>query len=429
MKREKSEALFIEAQNFIPGGVNSPVRAFKAVGGHPLFIKRAKGSRIFDVDGNRFIDYVLSWGPMIVGHAHPKVIEAIKKAAEAGVSFGAPTQQETRLAQLIQKKFPLMERIRFVNSGTEATMSAIRLARAYTRRNKIIKFAGCYHGHADSLLVKAGSGATTLGIPDSPGVPPDLARDTIILPFNHLKAVQKVMEQEGNKIACLIVEPVPGNMGTIIPEDGFLAGLRELTRPFGTVLIFDEVMSGFRISEGGAQMRYGIRPDLTCLGKIIGGGLPVGAYGGKKEIMEMVAPIGPVYQAGTLSGNPLAMAAGIATLSLIRDTAIYDLLEARSAMLAEGLNDAARKAHVPIQINRVGSQMTLFFNKNKVLNYEDALKSDCGQFAKFHAALLEKGVYLPPSQFEAFFLSTAHAAADIETTVTAAFSAFKKAMR
>ncbi len=428
MKRERSEALFIKAQNRIPGGVNSPVRAFKAVGGCPLFIKRAKGSKIFDVDGNRFIDYVLSWGPMIVGHAAPKVVEAIKKAAEAGTSFGAPTQQETHLAQLIQTKFPLIERIRFVNSGTEATMSAIRLARAYTRRNKIIKFEGCYHGHADSLLVKAGSGATTLGIPDSPGVPPDLARDTITLPFNNLKAVQKVVEQEGNQIACLIVEPVPGNMGTIIPEDGFLPGLRELTLPFGIVLIFDEVMSGFRISDGGAQQRYGIRPDLTCLGKIIGGGLPVGAYGGKKEIMELVAPAGPVYQAGTLSGNPLAMAAGIATLSLIQDPAIYDKLEARSAMLADGLDDAARKAHVPIRINRVGSQMTLFFNKDKVLNYEGALKSDCGQFAKFHSALLDAGVYLPPSQFEAFFLSTAHTIADIEKTVATAYSVFKKAI-
>ncbi|HZR47266.1 MAG TPA: glutamate-1-semialdehyde 2,1-aminomutase [Candidatus Manganitrophaceae bacterium] len=425
MKRDRSAALFEEAQKRIPGGVNSPVRAFKAVGGNPLFIKRAKGSKIVDVDGNRFIDYVLSWGPMIVGHAHPKVVEAIRKTAALGTSFGAPTPLEIDLAKLVQKNFPLMERVRFVNSGTEATMSAIRLARGFTNRNKIIKFEGCYHGHADSLLVKAGSGATTLGIPDSPGVPPDLARDTITLPFNNLKAVQKTLEQEGNKIACLIVEPVPGNMGTIPPENGYLPGLRELTRPFGIVLIFDEVMSGFRVAPGGAQERYGIRPDLTCLGKIIGGGLPVGAYGGKKEIMDQIAPAGPIYQAGTLSGNPLAMAAGIATLRLLQAPGVYEKLEERSAALAEGLADAARRANVPIQMNRVGSQMTLFFNKNKVGEYESALQSDRDRFGKFFLALLEKGIYLPPSQFEAFFLSTAHNAADIDKTVAAAYEAFK----
>jgi glutamate-1-semialdehyde 2,1-aminomutase len=426
MKREKSAALFQEAEKRIPGGVNSPVRAFKSVGGNPLFIKKAKGSKIVDADGNRFIDYVLSWGPMIIGHAHPKVVEAIKKAAENGTSFGAPTALEVDLAKSVQARFPLMERVRFVNSGTEATMSAIRLARAYTRRNKIIKFEGCYHGHADSLLVKAGSGATTLGIPDSPGVPPDLARDTITLPFNNLKALQRTLEQEGNQIACLIVEPVPGNMGTIIPEDGFLPGLRELTRPFGIVLIFDEVMTGFRIAPGGAQERYGIRPDLTCLGKIIGGGLPVGAYGGKREIMEMIAPVGPVYQAGTLSGNPIAMAAGLATLSQLKDPAVYEKLESRSADLAEGLADAARKAKISVQINRVASQMTLFFNSNKVTDYTTALQSDRDRFSKFFLALLEQGVYLPPSQFEAFFLSTAHRQSDIEKTVAAAYRAFKK---
>jgi glutamate-1-semialdehyde 2,1-aminomutase len=426
MKRDKSAALFEEAQRRIPGGVNSPVRAFKAVGGAPLFIKRAKGSKIVDVDGNRFIDYVLSWGPMIVGHAHPNVVEAIQKAAAAGTSFGAPTPLEVQLAKMVQTNLPLMERIRFVNSGTEATMSAIRLARAYTRRNKIIKFEGCYHGHADSLLVKAGSGATTLGVPDSPGVPPDLARDTLTLPFNNLKAVQKLLEAEGNQIACLIVEPVPGNMGTILPENGYLPGLRELTRPFGIVLIFDEVMSGFRAAPGGAQERYGIRPDLTCLGKIIGGGLPVGAYGGKKEIMDLIAPVGPVYQAGTLSGNPLAMAAGIATLSLLQKPDVYEKLEARSAELEEGLADAARKANISAQINRVGSQMTLFFSKEKVTDYQTALQSDRDRFGKFFLALLEKGVYLPPSQFEAFFLSTAHTAADVEKTVEAAYQAFKK---
>lgn len=426
MKREKSAALFQEAEKRIPGGVNSPVRAFKSVGGNPLFIKKAKGSKIVDADGNRFIDYVLSWGPMIVGHAHPKVVEAIKKTAENGTSFGAPTALEVDLAKSVQTHFPLMERVRFVNSGTEATMSAIRLARAYTRRNKIIKFEGCYHGHADSLLVKAGSGATTLGIPDSPGVPPDLARDTVTLPFNNLKALQRTLEQEGNQIACLIVEPVPGNMGTIIPEDGFLPGLRELTRPFGIVLIFDEVMSGFRIAPGGAQERYGIRPDLTCLGKIIGGGLPVGAYGGKREIMEMVAPVGPVYQAGTLSGNPIAMAAGLATLSLLKTPGFYEKLEKRASDLAEGLARAARKANLSVQINRVASQMTLFFNSNKVTDYTTALQSDRDRFSKFFLALLEQGVYLPPSQFEAFFLSTAHSPSDIESTVKAAHRAFKK---
>ncbi|WDT74487.1 MAG: glutamate-1-semialdehyde 2,1-aminomutase [Candidatus Manganitrophus sp.] len=426
MKREKSAALFQEAEKRIPGGVNSPVRAFKSVGGNPLFIKKAKGSKIVDADGNRFIDYVLSWGPMIVGHAHPKVVEAIQKAAENGTSFGAPTALEIDLAKSVQANFPLMERVRFVNSGTEATMSAIRLARAFTRRNKIIKFEGCYHGHADSLLVKAGSGATTLGIPDSPGVHPDLARDTITLPFNNLKLLQKTLEQEGNQIACVIVEPVPGNMGTIVPEDGYLPGLRELTRPFGTVLIFDEVMSGFRIAPGGAQERYGIRPDLTCLGKIIGGGLPVGAYGGKREIMEMVAPVGPVYQAGTLSGNPIAMAAGLATLSLLKDLSVYEKLERRAADLAEGLADAARKAQISVQINRVASQMTLFFNSNKVADYTTALQSDRDRFSKFFLALLEQGVYLPPSQFEAFFLSTAHSPSDIEQTVAAAYRAFKK---
>lgn len=426
MKREKSAALFQEAEKRIPGGVNSPVRAFKSVGGNPLFIKKAKGSKIVDADGNRFIDYVLSWGPMIVGHAHPDVVEAIKKAAENGTSFGAPTALEIDLAESVQARFPLMERIRFVNSGTEATMSAIRLARAYTRRNKIIKFEGCYHGHADSLLVKAGSGATTLGIPDSPGVPPDLARDTMTLPFNNLKLLQRTLEQEGNQIACLIVEPVPGNMGTIVPEDGYLPGLRELTRPFGIVLIFDEVMSGFRIAPGGAQERYGIRPDLTCLGKIIGGGLPVGAYGGKREIMEMIAPVGPVYQAGTLSGNPIAMAAGLATLSQLKDPAVYEKLESRSADLAEGLADAARKAKISVQINRVASQMTLFFNSNKVTDYTTALQSDRDRFSKFFLALLEQGVYLPPSQFEAFFLSTAHRPSDIEETVAAAYRALKK---
>ncbi|MFQ5580195.1 MAG: glutamate-1-semialdehyde 2,1-aminomutase [Nitrospiria bacterium] len=426
MKQKKSEALFEEAQKHIPGGVNSPVRAFKSVGGNPLFIKRAKGSKVVDADGNRFIDYVLSWGPMIVGHAHPKVVEAVQKAAALGTSFGAPTKLEVTLAKRVQKNFPLMESVRFVNSGTEATMSAIRLARGFTGRNKIVKFEGCYHGHADSLLVKAGSGATTLGIPDSPGVPPDLARDTITVPFNNLNALRKTFEDIGNEIACLIVEPVPGNMGTIIPDNGFLPGLRELTRPYGIVLIFDEVMSGFRVAPGGAQERYGIRPDLTCLGKIIGGGLPVGAYGGKREIMDRIAPLGPVYQAGTLSGNPLAMAAGIATLRLLQEPGVYEKLETRSALLEEGIAGAARKAKIPLQINRVGSQMTFFFADKKVKDYKGALMADRDRFGKFFLGLLKEGIYLAPSPFEALFLSIAHSPSDIDKTISAAYKVFKK---
>lgn len=438
MKKTKSISFFKEAQKVLVGGVNSPVRAFKGVGGEiagvapragqivPLFIKRAKGSKLIDVDGNRLIDYVLSWGTAILGHAPKNVTEAICVAAAYGVSFGAPTPAEITLAQLIQSAFPTMDLIRFVNSGTEATMSAIRLARGFTSRTKILKFEGCYHGHGDSLLVKAGSGATTLGIPDSAGIPPDLARDTIVIPFNNLSAVRTVVEKEGNKIACVIVEPIPGNMGTILPSDGFLPGLRELTKPYGIVLIFDEVMSGFRACFGGAQTRYGVRPDLTCLGKIIGGGLPVGAYGGRKEIMEQLAPLGPVYQAGTLSGNPLAMAAGVATLTLLQNPKYYTQLEDRASMLGEGLYDAACKANIPIQINRIGSQMTLFFNENKVVDYATALQSDKNRFAQFFHHLLEKGVALPPSQFEAFFVSTAHSASDIEKTISVARKGFKK---
>lgn len=426
MKQLKSSDLFQEAQKYLVGGVNSPVRAFKSVGGDPIFIKRAKGSRLTDCDGNRFIDYVMSWGALILGHADPAVTEAICKVATLGTSFGAPTQQEITLAKLVQLAFPTMERVRFVNSGTEATMSAIRLARGYTSRNKIIKFEGCYHGHGDSLLVKAGSGATTLGIPDSAGIPPDLARDTIVLPFNDLAAVRKTVEQEGNQIACVIVEPVPGNMGTILPFDGFLPGLRELTRPFGIVLIFDEVMSGFRALYGGAQTHYGVRPDLTCLGKVIGGGLPVGAYGGRREIMETVAPLGPVYQAGTLSGNPLAMAAGICTLTQLQDPKNYEQLEARSALLEKGLSDAAQVARIPIQINRFGSQMTLFFNESKVVDYQTALQSDKNRFKNFFHSLLEQRIYFPPSPFEAFFVSMAHTKADIQKTIAAAAAAFKK---
>jgi glutamate-1-semialdehyde 2,1-aminomutase len=426
MKKTKSILFFKEAQKVLVGGVNSPVRAFKGVGGDPLFIRKAKGSHLTDVDGNRFIDYVLSWGTAILGHAPKNVTEAICATAALGTSFGASTPMEIALSQLIQSAFPTIELVRFVNSGTEATMSAIRLARGFTGRTKIIKFEGCYHGHGDSLLVKAGSGATTLGIPDSAGIPPDLARDTIVVPFNNLSAVRAAIEKEGNKIACVIVEPVPGNMGTILPSDGFLPGLRELTKPYGIVLIFDEVMSGFRFCNGGAQTQYGVRPDLTCLGKIIGAGLPVGAYGGKKEIMGQLAPLGPVYQAGTLSGNPLAMSAGISALTLLQNPRYYTQLESMALLLEEGLYDVAHKAKIPVQINRLGSQMTLFFNGKKVVDYETALQSDKALFAQFFHHLLENGVYLPPSQFEAFFISTAHTVADIEKTIVAARSAFKK---
>ncbi len=425
MKRDKSEALFEEAVLRIPGGVNSPVRAFNAVGGQPLFLKKAKGSKITDVDGNRFIDYVLSWGPMILGHAHPKVIAAVQKAAASGTSFGAPTPLEITLAERVQHKFPSMERVRFVNSGTEATMSAIRLARGFTKRDKIIKFEGCYHGHADSLLVKAGSGAMTLGVPDSAGIPADLARDTVTLPFNNLSAVKKTLEAIGDQVACIIIEPVPGNMGTIIPKEGYLSGLRELTKSFDVLLIFDEVMSGFRVAPGGAQERYGIQPDLTCLGKIIGGGLPVGAFGGRLEIMNHIAPLGPVYQAGTLSGNPLAMAAGIETLALLETHRLYEKLEAKGASLEEGMRDAAKRAKVPVQINRVGSQMTLFFNRSEVKDYASAAKSSRKRFASFHRTLLELGVYFAPSPFEALFLSTAHSPGDIDKTIAVVYEALK----
>ncbi len=422
----RSAALFDEAKAHIAGGVNSPVRAFGAVGGTPPFIRKARGSKITDADGNRFIDYVLSWGPLIVGHAHPSVVAAIQKAARTGTSYGAPTALETHLAARIQSFFPLMERMRFVSSGTEATMSAIRLARGWTKRDKIVKFEGCYHGHADALLVKAGSGATTFGVPDSAGVPADVARHTITIPFNSLAAFQKVVEEEGPRIACVIVEPVPGNMGTVLPAPGFLPGLRELTRPYDILLIFDEVMSGFRVASGGAQAHYGIRPDLTCLGKIIGGGLPVGAYGGRREIMEYVAPLGPVYQAGTLSGNPLAMAAGLATLELLQDEVVYRRLDALAALLCDGLLHAARAARVSVQINRLGSQMTLFFTSSPVSEYTSALQADRERYARFFHAMLNRGIYLPPSQFEAFFLSTAHTPADIRTTLSAASESFKE---
>ncbi|HLB95164.1 MAG TPA: glutamate-1-semialdehyde 2,1-aminomutase [Nitrospiria bacterium] len=426
MKQKRSKQLFKQAKRLIPGGVNSPVRAFKGVGGGPLFIAKAKGARIWDADGQAYLDYVLSWGPMILGHAHPKVVSAIKAAVDRGTSYGAPTELEIRLARLIQKAVPSMELLRMVSSGTEAAMSAIRLARGHTGRDKIMKFDGGYHGHADSLLVRAGSGAATLGVPDSAGVPADFARHTLTLPYNDLAAVRSAFDQHGRDIACVIVEPVAGNMGVVPPREGFLDGLRAITKQHESLLIFDEVITGFRVAFGGAQERYGVTPDLTCLGKIIGGGLPVGAYGGRREIMERIAPLGPVYQAGTLSGNPLAMTAGIATLTLLSRPAVYEQLEERSRALTEGIRDAAKRAGVSIFQTRVASLLSLFFTSRPVVDYATAKQSDTKAYAKFFRAMLNEGVYLAPSQFEAAFLSTAHTASDIEKTVEAAYSAFRK---
>ena len=420
----RSKALFEEAKRLLPGGVNSPVRAFRAVGGDPPVIERASGCRLFDVDGNAYIDYVGSWGPMIVGHAHPAVVKAIQEAAGLGVSYGAPTPWETELAGMVVEAIPSIEMVRFVNSGTEATMSAIRLARGVTGRDRIVKFEGCYHGHADSLLVKAGSGAMTFGVPDSLGVPADLARQTISLPYNDSDAVRAAFQSIGKEIACLIVEPVAGNMGVVPPKHGFLEALREITAAHGSLLIFDEVMTGFRLGRGGAQAMYRIRPDLTCLGKIIGGGLPVGAYGGARWIMEQVAPLGRIYQAGTLSGNPLAMRAGIETLRLLEDPGLYERLEARGKQLEEGLRELAARSGIAVQCQRVGSMFTPFFTKNGVFDYQTARAADTDRYAGFFRAMLEGGINLAPSQFEAGFLSDAHSAADIETTLVAAKAAF-----
>lgn len=425
MKTVKSKALFKKASRLLPGGVNSPVRAFKAVGGNPLFINRARGSKLYDVDGNEFIDYVLSWGPMILGHAHPKVTGALKKAIEKGTSFGAPTPLEVELAEMVLKAYPSMEKIRMVNSGTEATMSAIRAARGFTGRDKIVKFEGCYHGHADGLLVKAGSGALTFGVPDSPGVPESYARNTLTLPFNDENALGSLLEQEGENIACIILEPVIGNIGCVLPRPGFLERLRELTTRYGIVLIFDEVMTGFRVSYGGAQKAFGIKPDMTCLGKVIGGGLPVGAYGGKKEIMGMVSPEGPVYQAGTLSGNPIAMTAGIETLKILSQKDKYKLLLKRAAELEEALKDAARKAGAEVRFYRAGTMFCTYFSGEEVFDYASAKKADTAKFAKFFRGMLEGGINLAPSQFEAGFISLAHSSKDIEKTGKAAYEAFK----
>jgi len=417
---ERSRQLFQEAARYFPGGVNSPVRAFGAVGGEPFFVAHALGSRLTDADGRTYIDYVGSWGPMILGHAHPRVVAAIQAAAEAGTSYGAPTELETRLARLIQAAFPSLERMRFVSSGTEACMSVVRVARGFTGRAAIVKFEGGYHGHADSLLVKAGSGAMTFGVPDSLGVPEAIARATLTLPFNDLEAVRAVFAARGREIAAVITEPVAGNMGVVPPRPGFLEGLREITRAHGALLIFDEVITGFRVAQGGAQQRYGIVPDMTCLGKIVGGGLPVGVYGGRAEIMEQVAPLGGIYQAGTLSGNPVAMAAGIATLETLQAPGTYQVLEAISARLAEGLAAAAARARLATQINRVGSMLTGFFTATPVTNYATAKTADAARYGAFFRAMLERGVSLAPSQFEAAFLSLAHTTDDVDATIVAA---------
>jgi glutamate-1-semialdehyde 2,1-aminomutase len=436
---EKSRELFERAKELIPGGVNSPVRAFKAVGGNPLFIDSGKGARIRDVDGNRFIDYVCSWGPLILGHCHPQVMEALRQVLETGTSYGAPTEREVELAELIREAFPSVEKVRLTNSGTESTMAALRLARGFTGRPLIVKFEGCYHGHGDSLLVKAGSGVATLGLPDSPGVPPDLAKLTLTCDFNSLPSVHRVFEQHTGEIAAVIVEPVVGNMGCVPPQPGFLQGLRKITKEAGSLLILDEVMTGFRVAYGGAQERYGVQADLTTLGKVIGGGLPVGAYGGKKEIMDLVAPIGPVYQAGTLSGNPLAVTAGITTLKILKQPGTYESLESQAETLQRGLVDAANKTGIVLTANRLGSMFTLFFTHREldpqpsltghgsgvaVTDWQSAKQSDVERYGRFFREMLRRGVYLAPSQFEAGFLSLAHRPLDIRETIEAAEEVF-----
>ena len=426
MKTVSSKRLFAQSQRYIPGGVNSPVRAFRSVGGNPLFIKSARGATVIDVDGNTFLDYVASWGPMILGHAPPTVVSAIQRVASQGTSYGAPTEKELILAQMICGAFPSMEKVRLVSSGTEAVMSAIRVARGFTNRDAILKFEGCYHGHADHLLVKAGSGAATLGLPDSPGVPKVSASQTLTSPYNDIEAVKRLVKKYWRKLACIIVEPIAGNMGVVLPKKEFLRQLRTLTRKHGILLIFDEVISGFRVTYGGAQTLYGISPDLTTLGKIIGGGLPVGAYGGKKEIMDLIAPAGPVYQAGTLSGNPLAVSAGIETLKKLRVSGVYEKLERRGKQLAEGLGQAAKQANIPFYQTRVGSLMGGFFVDGRVVDYATAKKTDTARYAKFFHKMLECGSYFAPSQFEAAFVSTVHTAADVDQTIEAAYRVFKK---
>ena len=424
----RSSSLFVQAQRHIPGGVNSPARAFKAVGRDPLFIQRADGARLYDEDGNSYLDYIGSWGPMILGHRHPAVLEALEEALRRGTSYGAPTSAEIAMADLICEIVPSIESVRLVNSGTEATMSAIRVARGYTGRDLVVKFIGNYHGHVDSLLVKAGSGLATLGISDSAGVPAAFAATTIALPFNSLEAVRECFDTHGDQIACVILEPVVGNMGCVPPVEGFLEGLRKITEQHGALLIFDEVMTGFRVALGGAQQRYGVTPDMTTLGKIIGGGLPVGAYGGRKDIMDKVSPIGPVYQAGTLSGNPLAVAAGLATLRLLKEEPqVYENIDRKAKMLAKGVAAAAAAAGVTITINRVASMVTFFFHPGPVTVWDSAAKSRTDVFAAFFRAMLERGIYLPCSQYEAAFVSAALTDEDIEATVKAAAASFQEA--
>lgn len=426
MNRAVSAKLFTKAKQYIPGGVNSPVRACRSVGCDPVFISSAQGAYLFDADGNEYVDFVCSWGPMILGHSHPSVVEAVQKAAGQGTSFGAPTKTEIELAAMVVEASPGVEKVRFVNSGTEATMSAIRLARGYTDRKIVVKFDGCYHGHADSFLVKAGSGMITLAIPGSPGVPEDIVKNTISIPYNNVEILEKTLREQGADIACVIVEPVAGNMGCVVPDIEFLKKLRELTAELGIVLVFDEVITGFRLAYGGAQEYFGITADLTCFGKIIGGGLPVGAYGGKKEIMDCVAPDGPVYQAGTLSGNPLAMAAGIATLRQLQASGFYDRLESKAAGYAEQLSEIASRIGVPVQLNRAGSLMTSFFTQTVVRDYDSAMTADTERYAIHYRQMLEGGIYLAPSQFEVAFISDAQTENDLDKALKMTEWSFKK---
>ncbi|MGQ7869457.1 glutamate-1-semialdehyde 2,1-aminomutase [Sunxiuqinia sp. sy24] len=427
MELHKSIQAFDKAKQLIPGGVNSPVRAFKSVDADPVFIAKAKGAKIWDIDGNEYLDFVASWGPMILGHAREEIVQAVQQAAELGTSYGAPTLIENEMAELITSMVPSVEKVRMVNSGTEATMSALRLARGFTGRDLIVKFAGCYHGHADSFLIKAGSGAITLGLPDSPGVTKASAKDTLTADYNNLESVEELFKQHGDNIAAIILEPVAGNMGVVLPEEGFLKGLKKITQKYGALLIFDEVITGFRLAAGGAQQRFGVEPDLTTMGKIIGGGLPVGAYGGRKEIMDKLAPDGPVYQAGTLSGNPLAMAAGCVMLSTLKNNpTIYDELERKAATLEAGLKANLEKTGIPAVINRIGSMMTMFFTENQaVKSFEDAMTSDTARYAAYFKKSLESGIYLAPSQFECLFVTDAHTDEDIARVIAANQQALK----